>query len=222
MHQICEDLIFHHPFTCLVSGPTQSGKTTLLHKILIAFSQISDKTPTKIMYCYSRWQEKFNDLKRQQPLVEFNEGLPNIDLFDPKEVNVLILDDLMQQCGNTASICEIFTVDSHHKNISVFFLTQNLFPPEKYARTISRNCNYVIVFDNPRDRSQIINFAKQMFPSNTNFLTESFQDIINCRSYGYLFLDLTQHPVYGTSRNPFRVQTGICPDEIRIIYQEKK
>ena len=26
--------IFNHPFTCLVAGPTQSGKTTFIEKII--------------------------------------------------------------------------------------------------------------------------------------------------------------------------------------------
>ena len=32
-------IIFKHPFTCLIAGPTQSGKTYLLQKIL-NFNQI--------------------------------------------------------------------------------------------------------------------------------------------------------------------------------------
>ena len=60
--------------------------------------------------------------------IEFNDRLPDIDNFNSDNVNMIILDDLMQECGKDPSILNIFTVDSHHKNISVFFITQNLFP----------------------------------------------------------------------------------------------
>ena len=42
-------------------------------------------------------------------------------------------------------IKDIFTVDSHHMNISVFFLVQNLFQAEKNQRTISLNINYCVL-----------------------------------------------------------------------------
>ena len=56
------DFVFKHPFTCILGGPSKSGKTTLLIKILLNINTIIDKPPSKIIYCYSRMQEKFNDL----------------------------------------------------------------------------------------------------------------------------------------------------------------
>ena len=209
-------IVFKHPFTCMIAGPSKSGKTTLLKKILANNNQMIDNPPTKIMYCYSRWQDGFDDLKNNNPLIEFNEGLPDIDNFNSEITNLLVLDDLMQQCGKDKSIYDIFTVDSHHKNISVFFLTQNLFPKEKNSRTISLNCNYIIIMDNPRDRSQIYHLARQMFPENSAYLIECFKDVIQNKKFGYLYLDFTQ-----TTSEALRVQTGICIDDIRIIYQPK-
>ena len=72
---------------------------------------------------------------------------------------------MRESCKDT-SIYDIFTVDSHHKNISVFFLTQNLFPKEKNARTISLNCNYIITTCNPRDRAQLFHGVKSGVKSN--------------------------------------------------------
>ena len=95
-------------------------------------------------------------------------------------------------------------------------MTQNLFPKEKNARTISLNCNYIILLNNPRDRNQILHLARQMFPNDSKFLLECFNDAVENRLYGYLFLDFTQ-----TTKNNYRVQTGVCPDEDRIVYLSK-
>jgi len=161
--------LFKHPFTCMIAGPSKSGKTTLLKEILTNKDILINKTIQRIVYCYTRWQESFDELKKAIPTVEFLQGLPDIDTIDSYVNNFLIMDDLMKECGKDNSIYDIFTIDSHHKNISVFFLTQNLFPKEKNAHTISLNCNYIIVLNNPKDRAQMFHLARQMNPDDVNF-----------------------------------------------------
>lgn len=166
------EFVFNHPFTCMISGPSGSGKTTLLKKILMNLDNLIGTKIDRIVYCYSRWQATFDELKSIFPNIEFNNGLPDIEEFNKYQNNLLILDDLMKECGKDSSIVDIFTVDSHHKNISVFFLSQNLFPNYKNSRTISLNCHYIITLNNPRDRAQFQYFARQMYPSKSNFLLE--------------------------------------------------
>ena len=64
-------------------------------------------------------------------------------LFDVKENTLLILDDLMSSVDD--KIVDIFTKKSHHSNISIIFVTQNIFNKNKYIRTISLKSNYIIV-----------------------------------------------------------------------------
>ena len=207
---------FKHPFACLIAGPSQSGKSTLLSRILENNDSLITPSPTKIVYCYARWSDAFNKLRVISPPIEFQEGLPDIDRFDSQQNNLLILDDLMTQVEKDKSMLELFTTDSHHANISVFLITQNLFSQGKYARTISLNCQYMFILNNPRDKAQIYNLARQMYPTNSQFLIECYEDATP-KKYGYLFLVLTQ-----TADNRFRVQTGITPNEQRIIYEAKK
>jgi len=47
----------------------------------------------------------------------------------------------------------MFTKISHHRNVSVVYLTQNVFDKNKYARTISLNAHYLVLIKNPRDAS---------------------------------------------------------------------
>jgi hypothetical protein len=110
---------------------------------------------------------------------------------------------------------DLFTKGSHHKGVSVMYLTQNLFPPGKQSRTISLNSHYMIVFKNPRDSLGISTLARQMYPNNTKYLLESFQDATK-KPYGYLLLDLHQL----TPEN-MRLRTNILPGEKQIVYVKR-
>jgi hypothetical protein len=98
----------------------------------------------------------------------------------------LILDDLILECGNDKTILNIFTRDSHHLNISVFILSQNIFPQEKYARMISLNCQYIILTNSPRDRRQVEVLAQQIRPKDANCILEAYLDAVNSKNFGYL------------------------------------
>ena len=65
---------------------------------------------------------------------------------------------------NDSGMMNVFTERSHHHNISVIFMTQNIFHPGRKARTISLNTQYMVLFDNPRDRKQIKTLAMQISP----------------------------------------------------------
>lgn len=173
-----------------------------------------DKIPEIIYYCYSRWQDGFEDIKNENEALIFHEGIIDIDEISKEKVNLIILDDLMDKAQNDQSIKDLFTVDSHHKNISVFFLSQNIFDKGKHTRTISLNSHYMILFNNPRDRSQINYLSRQMYPNKSKYLIECFQDATENYGHGYLFLDFKQKSIH-------RIQTGILPNEKRIIYKLK-
>jgi hypothetical protein len=187
-----------------------AGKSFLLIELLKANKKYIYPPPDRIVYCYSRTQSAFKQLAELN--IEFVEGIPDLDQFDPSVNNLIILDDLMDQCESNVSILNLFTVDSHHKNISTFLVSHNLFSQGKHSRTISLNCNYLIVFSNPRDRSQIQYLARQMYPTNSRYLIESFEDATN-KTHGYLFIDLTQ-----STNNLLRIQSNILDNQQRIVY----
>ena len=112
---------FKHPFTAIVAGPSGSGKTVFAIKLIQHASELLDPPPQKILWCYGINQNLFNELKN----VEFHNGLPDVTSFDGAQRTLLILDDLMHETDDTVS--QIFTRVSHHKNVSVLYLTQNLF-----------------------------------------------------------------------------------------------
>jgi hypothetical protein len=141
--------------------------------------------PEKIIYCYSEYQPIFNDYHG----VIFNEGLPDISQFDGSCMTLLVLDDLMVECCKNDDVLSIFTKYSHHRQISVMFLSQNLFYRSKQNRTISLNTQYLVLMKNPRDASQLATLARQMYPGRSKYLLEAFKDA-TAKPYGYLLIDL--------------------------------
>ena len=120
------ETIFIHPFTCLIAGPTSSGKTTIIEKILDQNVDLIKPEINRIIYCYSKWQGGYDILKEKIKSIEFFEGIYDIDSIDHNANNLLILDDLTHLCEKDESILNLFITDSHHKNISVFLLINRI------------------------------------------------------------------------------------------------
>ncbi|CAF1035618.1 unnamed protein product [Brachionus calyciflorus] len=159
--------------------------------------------------------DRSKNIKVEQQKFTRDKGIPDIDEIVPSQNNLIILDDLMKECEENVSIQKLFTIDSHHKNISVFFITQNIFSRGKFTRTLNLNSHYLVLFNNPRDKLQISTLARQMFPGKSSFFIEAY-DNASSKPHGYLMIDLKQTP-----ENRNRIQTGITPDEQRIIYTPK-
>ncbi len=210
--EVFQNYLFIHPFTCILSGPTGSGKTILLLEILRMKNDLIDKNIDKIVYCYAEDQPLFTEFKSE---IEFHKGLYEIERMSSSQVNLLIIDDLMDEASNDKSISQLFTRASHHKNISVFLLSQNMFLNGKFYRTMNLNTHYMIIFKNPRDKAQFKYLAREMFPENWKFLYDSYLDATR-NGHGYLFIDFKQQ-----SNDILRVQTDITKDK-RIVYIENK
>ena len=147
-----------HPFTCIVSGPTGSGNSVFTPKLVEHAQEIISPSPERILFCYGEYQNIFDNY----PGVEFHDGLPEVSSFDEKKRTLLVMDDLMT-CTDDRMV-DIFTKISHHRNLSVVYLTQNLFYKIKQTRTLSLNSHYIVLFKNARDAIQVANLARQMYP----------------------------------------------------------
>jgi len=211
-----EEYVFKHPFRCYVAGPSCCGKTELLQKILLNLNNLVDKPIERIVFCYSEWQKKYEIFNYLSPKVEMIQGIVKLDDFDEKTNNLLILDDLMNDCKNSMEILELFNVKSHHRNISVFLVSQNIFTKGRCTRDLNLNSSCMIIFKNWRDVTQINFLARQMFPKKSKDFLQIFDD--SCASndgYGYVFLDLNPNTKYD-----MRIQGNIIEekDRPRIIY----
>ena len=146
--------------------------------------------------------------------VEFNEGLPSLDEFDGSKHTLVVIDDLMHETNDVVS--KLFTRGSHHTDTSVIFIIQNLFHNDKEIRTITLNAQYLVLFKNVRDKSQIAHLSRQMYPNKSKHMTESYIDATSA-PYTYLFVDLKPN----TDENR-RLKANIFPDdEHNYVYAPK-
>jgi hypothetical protein len=82
-----------HPFTCTVAGPTSSGKSKFVLRLIRHVIELIHPPPERILFCYGEFQSSFLELLQ----VEFHEGLPNVNRFDGRHRNLLMIDDLMNE-----------------------------------------------------------------------------------------------------------------------------
>ena len=190
-------------------GPTSCGKTSLVKSIIE--NKIIKPLPTRTLWLYAEDQPLYRSIGNN---VCFFKGIPE-DLesyFDGKQPCLIVIDDLMTMLHSDERLTRLFSVGSHHRNLSVIFIIHNLFHQGKEMRNLSLNSHYIVLFKNPRDKLQISTLARQMYPGNVKFLTEAFQDATK-HSFGYLLLDLKPE-----TDDKFRVRTGILHEDIPFIY----
>ena len=197
--------------TFIIAGPTASGKSTFLFKIMREPVMFRHKFE-KIIYFYSVWQKLFDRFETEK--VSFKKGIPkeeDIEEFADGNHNLVIVDDLQISGLNNPYIANIFSRESHHRNLSVFLILQNFFHQGKYARDITLNAHYIILFKNPRDTNQVKVLATQLGLGNR--LMEAYKDS-TAQAYGYLLIDLSP-----SSQNAFMLRGNIFPNEYTIVYK---
>jgi hypothetical protein len=210
-------IVFEHPFTMLIAGPTKCGKSVFTSKLLRNLHYIQP-VPERIMWAYGEEnQHQFEIIQKQCPNmnIEFCSGVPETDQLQPDERNLLIIDDLMEDAGKSSKVANLFTRGSHHRNLSVVLIVQNMFHQGRKMRDISLNSSYIILFKNPRDMQQIISLGRQIYPRQNKYLSEAFA-LATKRPHGYLVVNLTQ-----AAADHGRLLTGIFPPEYPIAYIPK-
>lgn len=205
--------MFPAPTTISVSGTSGSGKTTLLRKILLNKQQMFEDPPKRILYCYGIWQDLFSRMEKEIPDIEFHRGVPSEECIRSfgcsKEHGIVILDDLMSEISGNNNVQSLFTRGSHHLNLTVIWLSQNLFAQGKAMRTININTHIIILLANPRV-AQISTLGSQL--GIGKMLMESFLDATST-PYGYLVVDLSPH-----NHSGYKLCTNIIPGEDPVVY----
>ena len=181
------DLKVRCPATVIVSGPTGSGKTSVVKEIIHRLPEVFDRPPTQVTYCYSIYQPLFEELRQQAPLpLEFVHELSDNLKLQPR--TLLILDDLQH---SSKLIADYFTKHSHHLDCDVLYITQNIFLQNDSHRTCNLNTHALCLFKNPRNSQQVSYLARQISPANPKFVLDAYRQATK-RPHGYLFLNLQQ------------------------------
>ena len=104
------------------------------------------------------------------PHIEFVKGIPTAlgqdSHFDVNKRNFIVFDDQMIDVSKDKRIVNLFTRGSHHRDLSVIYMVQNLFHQGKGSRSMSLNIHYPVLLKNPRDKLQILTLAKHVSRGN--------------------------------------------------------
>lgn len=210
------DFRFVCPFSMLVSGPSNCGKSTFVREVITRQDELYTKPPGRVFYFYRVYQAAFKSL---HPYVtQFVQGICSMEWLEAhadKDGNdTIVMDDLaLHVTENTA---QLFSVGSHHFNVNLIFVCQNLFTKNIYFREISLNSTYILIFKNPRDASTISHFSKQFRPGSSKTVLAMFKDATKY-PFSYLLFDMHQN----TPEN-WRIKSNIFAhnQETMKIYEE--
>ena len=196
------DVRLKENFKLFISGPSRCGKTFFVADLLQNIQTFAKQPPSLVVYIYKVWQTKFDEmtnvvhifLEDQKNIVdkikEYATGAP-----------ILIVFDDMINSSSLSELAPLFTVDARHMNMSLVFLTQRMFVNDEYFRQISQNCDYFIIFKNPRNSSEIRTLAQQITPGSLHLINMYIE--ATKEPFSYLFINLTQE----------------CPPEIKYLSQ---
>lgn len=202
------------PFTLIISGPSSSGKSTLAIYLINNVDYMVDKKIEKIIWCYAE-ESAADSVKKSLNKnldVQFIKGLPE-SFENNEQTNILyVIDDLMMESYNK-QICSLFTRGSHHNNLSVILIIQNLFHGGKYCRDISLNAKYLLVMKSPRDSYQFRYLAQQIFPEGADSLYRIYKAVTDEKPHSYLFIDFSQK-----SHSLLRFRTDIFNRNYSTVY----
>lgn len=195
----------------LCAGPTLAGKSSLIIDLInnIPNGSIVPEIK-KVIWCHAEVNAHPKGISFENIL--YKNGIP--EEFENKEniPTLIVLDDFMLEASSSAQICELFTKGSHHRNLSVILITQNIFHRGSFSRDISLNSKYLVVFKNPRDRSQFLHLARQLYPENPSELVKVYKEATSL-PHGYLLIDLAQE-----TPEALRFRTQIFNGNFTVVY----
>lgn len=201
-------LPFSSPTTIYISGPTEAGKSVFTKRLIENANAMFTKPPEKILYAYSEYQPLFDDMQASNLI--FHEGLPDKQKIEEFTQNtkhsLIVLDDLISKIVNSEELLHLF---------AVILISQSLYPPGKYAKSISLNCANFVLFRNPRDRRPLTTFASQILPGMTRYFMASFL-LATRRRYSYMLVDLSPHR---EDDRQYMLRTGIFPGDTCVVYR---
>ena len=176
---------FPIPSGIVVSGPSSSGKTELVLRLLRSAPEMFDPPPKAIVWAYGEYSTLIPKLERMGYTV--HAGSPSDEFLKMIPTPFVIVFDDMQGDMDAKRLAELYTKKAHHNNFTVIFLAQNLF--DKIMRTPRSNAQYLILMRAPNDMLSVRNLAHQIFPREGSFFLNAYKQAC-AQPFGYLLVCL--------------------------------
>ena len=176
------DVRFKANIKLILAGGSGSGKTTFVLKLFQHCEIMMVKPPKIIYYYYQLHQPIFKTMKETSLIpIHFRQGVPTAEhievISEQSDIPgpaLICMDDCGQYLDR--NIANLFQVASHHSNLHVLLLLQNIFTKSPYMRDISLSASDMILFKSPRD-SQFAQFVgKQILPQHAKEFVKIFRE----------------------------------------------
>ena len=145
---IITEAAFPDNFRCIISGPSECGKTFFLKKLILAsiyFDKLYIIGPTGDQYegveSYNRRSRNFFDDKADVEFVKDIKDLPSPDQLPKDLKKLMIFDDVRAK----EPVINEYFCRGRHNNCNMIYLNQNLFSLDR--QSVRENCNLFILFE---------------------------------------------------------------------------
>lgn len=117
-----EKYSFNHPTSFVVSGATQSGKSTFVQNLLINKNKLICPTPKATYVVYKIWQKIYTEMSKMGTVTQFIQGIPGqqelhnlLNKHKDDGGSIIIFDDMGTEIKeNLVMFNELITILSHH------------------------------------------------------------------------------------------------------------
>ena len=183
---IITEAAFPDNFRCIISGPSECGKTFSLKKLILA-SIYFDK-----LYIIGPTGDQYHGIERINPKadVEFIKDIKDLPSPDklPKDLKkLMIFDDVRAK----EPVINEYFCRGRHNNCNMIYLNQNLFSLDR--QSVRENCNLFILFE---QRGKVLISIYQDFLKNVELSYNDFANICNKvwkEPYNYIVIDITKN-----------------------------
>ena len=213
---------FSHPTQIIISGPTKAGKTTLTTQILAHRDLMFANPPLQEIYWFYTMEPSISQPRALLPGVNFIQGHPTMEKLESMDVSVpklVVLDDMMDMVDKKATfedLKRLFTAVSHHNNMTVIFIVQDLYVHKNMTR-LANQAENILAMCNGAAGYQVAKLSNKLFgPGHEPFIRWAILHTLSHSPYGYLLLS-TGAGVPECRR----VRSKILPEEDNTFYIKK-
>lgn len=214
--------VFQHPTQMILAGSTKAGKTTLITQILKHREQMFDPNIRQIIWFYTM-ESSIEKPRKELPGAQFIQGEPTVEQLEGLDTSipkVVVLDDLMGMTDKKSTfedLKRLFTATSHHHNLSLVFIVQDMYVNKNMTR-LANQAENIIMMCNGGSTYQTPMIATKLFGAGVKpFIEWSISDVRRHSSHGYLLFSKG-----AGVPEAYRVRSKILPSDIKNTFYIQK
>lgn len=202
------------PTTIILAGPTQTGKSTIIRKLIKYQDRMFRKPFDRILYFYDTRTKDYDAMEDEIPNIKFIKGLQEDKIaaenFDSQQNNLVIIDDLGKTSLNSLEVDKLFTQTMHHRNVTVILVLHKLVGQHsKYGVEIVENAKCYIFTKHRPASGNVACLGRRIFPNYKDFVSDAYEQVCRSPHYTHMMVDCGSDV-----RMELAVRQNIFPEDI--------